>query len=336
MEFFLTGGTGLLGTYFLVQALEQGHSVTAIYRSEEAKQITNKVFASLGSSILEKYSTVNWVKANLLNPLELDELILPHYTIVHCAGMVSFLPSDEQEMYKSNFVATQNLVNVCIEKGVKKFIHISSVSTLCKELEIRDETSFQRPAKGAGFYGKSKYLAEMEVWRGMQEGLNACILSPSIILGAHDWNKGSSKMFKVAHKGLLFYTQGKTGFIDVSDVAKAILIVAETQTKQKRYCLNAENIYYKDFFEKIHLAFGKAMPKYRAGKFLTALYWRFQWLKSKITNSAPLVTKESANTAHSIRLFDGNSFANEFDFSYTPIDQSVASIVKKYNALKFD
>lgn len=336
MEFFLTGGTGLLGTYFLIQALEQGHGVTAIYRSEKSKQITSKVFASLGSDILEKYSKINWVKANLLNPLEFDELILPHHTVVHCAGMVSFLPSDEQEMYKSNFVGTQNLVNVCIDKGVKKLIHISSVSTLCKEVELRDESSFQRPAKEAGFYGKSKYLAEMEVWRGMQEGLNACVLSPSIILGAHDWNKGSSKMFDVAYKGLLFYTQGKTGFVDVNDVAKAILVVAKTETKQKRYCLNAENIFYKDFFEKLHLAFGKPMPKYKAGKFLTSLYWRFQWLKSKIVNSAPLVTKESANTAHSIRLFSGDRFAEEFGFLYTPIDKSVASITKKYSALKFN
>jgi nucleoside-diphosphate-sugar epimerase len=336
LEFFLTGGTGLLGTYFLIQALEQGHGVTAIYRNEKSIELSKKIFALQGSQIVEKFSKINWVQANLLNPLELDELILPHHTVVHCAGMVSFLPSDEQEMYKSNFVGTQNLVNVCIEKGVKKFIHISSVSTLCKEEEIRDETSFQRPAKEAGFYGKSKYLAEMEVWRGMQEGLNACVLSPSIILGAHDWNKGSSKMFGVAHQGLLFYTLGKTGFIDVNDVAKAILIVAETQTKQKRYCLNAENIYYKDFFENLHLAFGKPMPKYKAGKFLTSLYWRLQWLKSKITNSAPLVTKESASTAHSIRLFKGDRFAEEFSFSYTPINKSVASIVKKYNALKFN
>ena len=336
MEFFLTGGTGLLGTYFLIKALEQGHGVTAIYRNEKSIELSKKIFALQGSQIVEKFSKIDWVQANLLNPLELDELILPHHTVVHCAGMVSFLPSDEQEMYKSNFVGTQNLVNVCIEKGVKKFIHISSVSTLCKEEEIRDETSFQRPAKEAGFYGKSKYLAEMEVWRGMQEGLNACVLSPSIILGAHDWNKGSSKMFGVAHQGLLFYTLGKTGFVDVNDVAEAILVVAKTETKQKRYCLNAENIFYKDFFENLHLAFGKPMPKYKAGKFLTSLYWRLQWLKSKITNSAPLVTKESASTAHSIRLFNGDRFAEEFSFSYTPINKSVASIVKKYNALKFN
>jgi nucleoside-diphosphate-sugar epimerase len=336
LEFFLTGGTGLLGTYFLIKALEQGHGVTAIYRNEKSIELSKKIFALQGTQIVEKFSKINWVQANLLNPLELDELILPHHTVVHCAGMVSFLPSDEQEMYKSNFVGTQNLVNVCIEKGVKKFIHISSVSTLCKEEEIRDETSFQRPAKEAGFYGKSKYLAEMEVWRGMQEGLNACVLSPSIILGAHDWNKGSSKMFGVAHQGLLFYTLGKTGFVDVNDVAEAILVVAKTETKQKRYCLNAENIFYKDFFENLHLAFGKPMPKYKAGKFLTSLYWRLQWLKSKITNSAPLVTKESASTAHSIRLFNGDRFAEEFSFSYTPINKSVASIVKKYNALKFN
>ena len=140
MEFFLTGGTGLLGTYFLIQALEQGHGVTAIYRNEKSIELSKKIFALQGSQIVEKFSKINWVQANLLDPLELDELILPHHTVVHCAGMVSFLPSDEQEMYKSNFVGTQNLVNVCIEKGVKKFIHICSVSTLCIEEEIRDET----------------------------------------------------------------------------------------------------------------------------------------------------------------------------------------------------
>lgn len=334
MEFFLTGGTGLLGTYFLIQALEQGHSVTAIYRNENSIETTKKVFALQGDKLLEKFSEIKWIKADISNPLEIDEIILPSHTVVHCAGMVSFLPRDEQEMYKSNFVGTQNLVNVCIEKGVKKFIHISSVSTLCKEVEIRDETSFQRPAKEAGFYGKSKYLAEMEVWRAMQEGLNAVVLSPSIILGVHNWNKGSSKMFEVASKGLLFFTEGKTGFVDAKDVANAILIVAENDTKQKRYCLNSENIYYKDFFERLHQLFGKPIPKYKAGKLLTSVYWRLQWIKSEIINTNPLVSKESADTAHSIRIFNGDRFAKEFNYSYTPINNTIKSVVQKYSLLK--
>jgi nucleoside-diphosphate-sugar epimerase len=334
LEFFLTGGTGLLGTYFLIHAVEQGHSVKAIYRNEKSIETTKKVFALHGSQVLEKFSNINWIKADLINPLEIEELILPSDIIVHSAGMVSFLPKDEQEMYNSNFVSTQNLVNVCIEKGVKKFVHISSVSTLCKDDKVRDETSFMRPAKEAGFYGKSKYLAEMEVWRGTQEGLNAVILSPSIILGVHNWNKGSSKMFEVAQKGLLFYTRGKTGFVDVNDVAKAILVVAESEINQKRYCLNSENIFYKDFFERLHILFGNSVPKYKAGKFLTELYWRFQWLKSKIANTDPLVTKESANTAHSIRQFSGDNFSKDFNFTYTPINTTIKNCVEKYSLLK--
>ena len=334
MEFFLTGGTGLLGTYFLIKAIDQGHSVSAIYRNEKSIELSKKIFALQGAQILEKFSQVKWIKVDLNNPLEIDEVILPQQIVVHCAGMVSFLPKDEKVMYECNFIATQNLVNVCIEKGVKKFIHISSVSTLCKEDTIKDETSFMRPPKEAGFYGKSKYMAEMEVWRGMQEGLNAVVLSPSIILGVHNWEKGSSKMFDVASKGLLFFTDGKTGFIDVYDVVNAIFIVAEKDTQQKRYCLNAENIFYRDFFERLHRLFGKPIPKYRAGKFLTAIYWRFEWLKSKLTNTDPLITKESANTAHSIRIFSGERFAKEFNYQYIPIDQTIKNSAEKYRRLK--
>lgn len=330
MNFFVTGASGLLGSYVVKLLLTEGYNVTATYRNEDSILKTKNVFELNNDYSLELFSKIKWVNADVCNPLTLEDFILPEHTVVHCAGMVSFLPSHEKAMYEANINGTKNMVNICTEKKVKKFIHISSVATLCKDVPLRDELAFQRPQKEAGFYSKSKYIGELEVWRGIQEGLNAVILSPSIILGAYNWQSGSSKMFEVSAKGLLFYTSGKTGFVDVKDVAKAVLIIAKSPIHSQRYCLNSENWFYKEFFNFTHTLFGNPIPKYKAGNFLTGIYWRYQYILSKFTKKDPLVTKESARTANKMRAFSGEKFKSDFNFSFRPLQETIMEIVEIY------
>lgn len=171
----------------------------------------------------------------------------------------------------------------------------------------------------------------MEVWRGIAEGLNAAIVNPSIIMGEGDWNKGTARFFTRSYGNPKFYTEGVSGFVDVKDVARAMILLMESDISADRFILNAENLPYKTVFEWIAEALGKKPAPYKANAFLSAMAWRFEAFRSKLTNSRPLITKETAQSANSEYLFDNSKFLNAFsNFEFTSIKDTILRVSKKF------
>jgi dihydroflavonol-4-reductase len=138
-------------------------------------------------------------------------------------------------MIANNVEGTANLVNAALEKGVRKICHVSSVAALGRLDEqqlITEETNWV-PSKKISGYSESKFFSEVEIWRGIEEGLNAVIVNPSIILGPANWETGSAKMFKTVWDGMKFFTRGVTGFVDVRDVVKAMILLMDEQYFEK-------------------------------------------------------------------------------------------------------
>jgi nucleoside-diphosphate-sugar epimerase len=193
------------------------------------------------------------------------------------------------------------------------------------------------PESSNSKYGHSKYLGEMEVWRGMAEGLSAAVINPSIIIGDGIWNEGSTKIFKSVYDEFPWYTEGATGFVDARDVAAAIITLLESHVQDVRFIISGHQETYKNFFFEIADAFGKKRPHKKVTPFLAGLVWRWEKLKSTFTNVAPLVTKETTDTAFAIADFDNSKFLKTFPgFAYTPLHVTVketAALLLKRNAL---
>jgi nucleoside-diphosphate-sugar epimerase len=176
-------------------------------------------------------------------------------------------------------------------------------------------------------YGKTKYLAEMEVWRGDAEGLPCVIVNPTVILGESDWTKGSTGIFKTIHDEFAWYTDGISGFVDVKDVVKAMIMLMESDISGERFILNAENLPYKTLFDYIATGFGKRPPYKKVTPFIANLVWRYEALKGKLTGIDPLLTKETANTAQAKVQFDNAKLLRRFTyFEYTSMSQTVQRI----------
>lgn len=258
--------------------------------------------------------------------------------IYHCAAIVSFDPKERKQMIASNVEGTANLVNAALENGIKKICHVSSVAALGKldnELLITEETNWL-PSKKISGYSESKFFSETEVWRGIEEGLNAVIVNPSIILGPANWNTGSAKMFKTIKDGMKFYTRGITGFVDVRDVVNAMVLLMDDQnfekSKNQRFLISSENLSYEDVFYQIADALGKSRPKYNASGKLMNVVWRLFWFFSLFTRKSPLVTRETAANSNLKRYYDGSKIKNYIDFEYLPISESIkqtSSILKQ-------
>jgi dihydroflavonol-4-reductase len=318
----VTGGSGLLGGYLLRELLREGEKVKALYRTR---------YSSLLSE--EELSAIDWIKGDIFDVVLLEELCLECSEVYHCAGMVSFNPSRKDEMMKINVQGTANVVNASIAGNVKKLVHVSSVSALGRKRDGMTVTEESRWSEENNLsnYGKSKHLAEVEVWRGISEGLNAVIVNPTIILGVGDWNDSSASTFKNAYQEFPWYTKGISGFVYATDVARAMIALMRSDISEERFIITAENLPYREIFNMMAKNFSKKSPHRAASKILAGLVWRLERLKSLFTGIDPLLTKETAETARMKVYFDGSKLRRSLPgFSYMPIDEAIAECCREY------
>ena len=324
---FVTGASGLVGSHLIQSLLEKGLQVRALYR--------NSIPTFKGAD------KVNWKKGDILEVASLEEAMEGVSQVYHCAAIVSFSPKQAANMLHANVEGTANVVNACIQYNIQKLVYVSSVAALgrIRQGAPVDETMNWTPETSNSIYGQSKYLAEMEVWRGMGEGLSVAIVNPVIILGAGDWNKGSSEIFKNAYDQFPWYTNGVSGFVDVMDVVDAMQILMQSEIKGQRYIISGANIPYQQIFTLIAKAFNKRPPYKKVTPFLAAIVWRLEAIKGIISGKTPLLTKETAATAQAVVNFDNSKFLKAFpSFTYRSIEDTInrtCAELKELHQLKY-
>ncbi len=312
----VTGGTGLVGSHLLQKLLETENNIKAVYRTE------NTIPEFL------KHPNVTWVKADLNNIPDLEDAFENVDYVYHCAAVVSFNPKKKEQLFKINVEGTANIVNLCLHKKIKKLIYVSSVAALgrIRNNEVVSEAMNWTEESNNSVYGETKYLGEMHVWRGIEEGLSAAIVNPSIIIGNANWDSGSASIFKNVYQKFPYYSTGCTGFVDVLDVVNAMQLLMKSNIEGERYILSAANITYQQMFNMSADGFNKPYATKKVTPFLAGIVWRWEKLKSMFTGKEPLVTKETANTALAVVHFDNSKSLTISGFTYTQLKNSVHRI----------
>lgn len=315
----------MLGHELITQLLAQGKTVRAIYNRTP--------LAEFHSAALEQ------MPCDILDVIGLEEAMQGVEQVYHCAAIVSFDPGRKREMFRINIEGTANVVNAALDAGVKKMVHVSSVSALgrLREDALVNETMNWTEETSNSNYGKSKYLSELEVWRGISEGLDAVIVNPTIILGAGDWNASSSKIFRSVYNEFPWYTEGITGLVDVRDVATVMIRLMDSPVTGERFIVSAENRSYRDLFNLVAKAFGKKEPYKKVTPFIANVVRRLEAIKSRLTGKEPLVTRETAITAMAKVNFDNRKLLGILPgFSYRSMEETVtdtcAALQQKLNS----
>lgn len=324
-KILVTGGTGFLGAYIIKELVEKGYAVRAIRRSA-------KLPAFIPAEILNK---AEWVEGDVLDVISLEEAMQGVDAVIHSAAVVSFLKKERKSMYQVNVDGTANVVNLALELNIKRLVHISSVAALGRtagEAHVNEETRWEESRVNT-HYARSKQKGELEVWRGISEGLNAVILNPSTILGYGDWNSSSCAIFKRIHEGFKYYTSGINGFVDVYDVARITELMLKNDTNGEQFVVNGDSWTFKRLQETIAGGLNKKKPAKEATPFLLGLAWRTEKIRSLFTGKKPLLTKESARVAVSKTWFENYKLLKALpDFSFTPLEDTIREACKKYTA----
>ncbi len=319
MLILVTGATGFLGTHLLQTLVDAGHQVRGLYRSEQKRAQNPLLTPAL-------VAAVDWIQGDLFDLVSLEKAMQGVDRVYHTAALVSFLPGERDALYRTNVYGTAEVVNCCLNLGVPRLVYVSSIAALGRDpLEPRvTEDSPWKDGPHNSAYSISKFRAENEVWRGMQEGLEVVVVNPSVILGPGDWTEGSNRLFRTVYKGLKFYSPGQTGFVDVRDVAAAMLLLDRRDFTGRRYLLNAGNWPYRQLFEKIATAFGVSAPVWAPPRWLSELGWRVLGMVSLFRGKAPFITRETVRSAYNSFHYDGSRISRETGFVYRELDQTIA------------
>jgi nucleoside-diphosphate-sugar epimerase len=331
----VTGGSGLLGSHLILQLCQAGHRVRVLKRPSTDEGSLRRIFSYYSNNAEYLLSLVEWKEAALDNIYSLLEALEGITEIYHCAAMVSFEKKKHAQMLQVNVEGTANLVNAALEKGIRKFCHVSSIAALgrTEHGEPVDETIFWKSSPSNSVYSISKYGAEREVWRASEEGLDVIIVNPSLVIGPGSWTESTCNMFSRGYEGIRHYTKGTTGFVDVRDVATLMIRLMQSTHVNERYIISGENNSYKLFFDEMHKNFGKKLPASYAGPFLSDLAWRVESVRCAITGKAPLITRETARAAQSNTVFSNEKIKKAFpDFKFRSLEESVRHTCKIFLA----
>ena len=328
----VTGATGLVGAHLLYNLCKTEDKIRATKRERSDLHMVRTIFSYYTEEVDELFAKIEWIEADLLNITELEDAFVRVTKVYHCAAWVNFNPKYKHQMIANNVTSTANIVNLCLAHKVSKLCHISSVAAIGRtenEPLINENSPWVDGPENSN-YAISKYNSELEVWRGIEEGLTAVIVNPSIILGPGAWKKGSSVLFHKIATGMPFYTTGTNGFVDVRDVAKVMVDLMESSINSERFILCSESIPFKQTFDYIADALGKKRAHIKVGDFLNALGWRVAKVISIITRKSPMLTKETAKAGNGISIYENGKIKKALNFEFIPVEQSCNDFSKMY------
>ncbi|PST84754.1 nucleoside-diphosphate sugar epimerase [Pedobacter yulinensis] len=313
----VTGATGFLGAEVVYQLTKQGLTVRATRR--ESSKIP---------ALLQDNNLVDWQLADLNDVADLQQIFEGITRVYHCAALVSFSPADKENLYRTNIEGTANIVNACLLSGAR-LVHVSSVAALGnarRGATLITEDDHREYDPKAHAYGVSKYEGEMEVWRGINEGLDAVIVNPSVIIGVNAGFTGSGAIFKMVKDGFPYYTRGVSGFVDVADVARVMIRLMDSPVSGERFIVSSENYSYKDLLTLAAKEMGLKAPAREAKPWMLGLAWRFAKIFSLLTGKAAALTKDTAKSSLEVSKYSNQKVVQTTAIQFKPVADSLAQI----------
>lgn len=326
----VTGGTGLVGSHLLYKLLRNNQPVRAIYRRAHKLDAVKKVFSYYTIDAETWYNKIEWVEADINDVPALSETFKDITYVYHCAAFVSFEPEKYRQLRKINIEGTANIVNLCIANKIKKLCYVSSTAAIGHELDadklITEETLWNSE-DDHNVYAITKYGAEIEVWRGTQEGVPAVIVNPGVILGPGFWRgDGSGSLINEVYKGFPYYTLGSTGYVDVEDVTSIMIQLMTSDIANESFIVVSENMSFKKFQMIVAKALGVKPPTKEATKFILGIGWRMDWIKKILLGKRRRLSKQMARTAITQTIHDNSKIKQALGFKFIPLQESIEKV----------
>lgn len=328
----VTGGTGMVGAHLLLACAKKNLPTLAIFRTKKHQQKVVNLFNILAPQNPDYFEKIQWHEANINDVVKLEEVFAKATIVYHCAAKISYAQYHSEKLIKTNIEGTANTINLALKYKIKKFVFVSSIASLGVEASVPfvNEDNLWNSNKLHTPYAYSKYGAELEVWRGSQEGLDVVIVNPGIILGSHFWESSSGALTKKVAKGMLFYPTGNAGIVAIEDVINVLSKLMESSVKNKRFILVSKNLKYKELIEKIAAGVNSKKPKIALSKTLLYLLYILDKTAYAIGLKKSFFNRATIESLCSQQQYDGSKIEREIDFTYQDSELTLKKISQDF------
>lgn len=315
----VTGATGLVGSHLLLKLIEQDRVLVALYRSESKKNSTLNFLKERTKSA--KVAEIIWRKGDVCNQPSLAVAFEGITHLYHCAAFISFAHYKQETLMEVNQQGTTNLVNLAIKHQLKKIAYISSIAALGSDTtsDSIDESTPWNADQDHTPYAYSKFGAELEVWRATQEGVPAVIVNPGVILGTGVEGNPLELLCNQIDNRLLFYPKGATGYVTVEDVVQVLTDLMDSEIKNERFILVAENWSYEQMLRRIALIRKKRPPRIGLRKSWLQIAWGLEGILS-LFGKRRFMTQALISSLCDVKHIQGNRIIQESSFKYSGIE----------------
>ena len=321
----------MIGSHLLFHLVKKGESVRATYRSADTLDKVTKVFGYYSDNPSSLMERIDWVQANITNIGQLEDTFKDINYVYHCAALISFDPKLYKALAKTNVEGTANVVNLCLKHGIEKLCHVSSIATIGPSLKGNMATENNEWSDNhVSVYSITKHDAELEVWRGSQEGLDVVIVNPGVVIGPGFWKSGSGTFFPYAGKGKKSFIPGGTGFVTVNDVVSAMMTLMQSNIVQEKFILVNQNLSYGELIQKIATKLGVEPPTRKISFWMMELFWRLDWLRSNLRGKRRRLTKIMTKGLYNQELYSSAKLVDSIDFTFEDLDAAITFCCDKF------
>lgn len=331
--YIITGANGHLGNVITRQLVDDGKSVRAlVLKGDNAKSLKGVNCEIFYGNVCDKGSL-----KEIFDVSNGVDIIL-----IHCAGIVSIASKYVQKVYDVNVGGTKNIVDIAIEKKISKLIHVSSVHAIPENKNgelIREVTNFDKD-NVEGLYAKTKSEATQYVLKKAKEGLNACVVHPSGIIGPYDFFSGHLTQLVIDYLNgrLTACIHGGYDFVDVRDVSDGILSAVEKGKRGECYILSNTHVEVPDLLNMLSNATNKKRIKTILPMWFANFTAPIAEVYYKLLKQPPLYTRYSLYTLYSNSNFSHEKATKELDYNPREIAETLkdtAFWLQKQGRVKF-
>ncbi len=320
----VTGATGLVGATLTRALVDAGERVRILRRESSTVDLLGPAAA-----------TVEHVFGDVTDIGSVDEAMQGVTRVYHVAAALgNGRASDRAQLQAVNVGGTANVVNAALRAGVERLVHTSSMAAFGRPARTNvplDETSEWSPTALSGPYAASKHAAEMEVQRGIAEGLDAVIVNPSLIFGVGRSGENTVRIAEmVRDRRVPAIPAGGTNVVDVRDVAEGLVrAMAQGQTG-RRYFLGSENMSWEAILGTLARAFGVPLTARRLPPRLALVAGAASEVLGWAVRRSPTVTRERARQMSAFYRYDNARARTELGLTFRPFADTAGTLADAF------
>ena len=318
----VTGATGFVGAALTRRLAQEGVPVRVFRRRGSRLDV-------LGDAAQE----VEHAFGDITDPLTLREAMQGVAYVYHVAGNIGFGSSRvRNRMMSVNVDGTAAVVNAALAGGVRRLVHVSSVAALGRTTRpdgVLDEQAEWLRSRSSSTYGYSKYLAEMEVRRGVAEGLDAVMVNPSLIFGLGRKGENTRRMVdEIRRKRMRLFPIGGTSVVDVLDVVDGMVRAMQRGETGERFVLAAHNLSWEEIFRCLADAFGAPPPAIRLRPTVALLAACCSEAAAFVTRTEPLLPIAHAHFMSAMHRYDNARAREKLGWRPRPFEETAQRIAQ--------